>query len=33
MEYRKVTNLSNNVPNQLSKFMTKNWVEINNDLH
>ena len=33
MEYRKITNLSNNVPNQLSKFMTKNWVEINNDLH
>ena len=31
MEYDKVINLSDNTPNQPSKFNTKNWVEINNE--
>ena len=31
MEYKKIINLLDNTPNQLSKFMTKNWVEINDD--
>ena len=31
MEYQKIINLLDNTPNQQSKFMTKNWVEINND--
>ena len=31
MEYRKIINLFDNTPNQLSKFRTKNWVEINFD--
>ena len=31
MEYEKIINLLDNTPNQLSKFMTKNWVEINDD--
>ena len=29
MEYQKITNLLDNAPNKLSKFITKNWVEIN----
>ena len=29
MEYQKIKNLLNNTPNQLSKFRTKNWIEIN----
>ena len=29
MDYQKVINLSDNIPNQPSKFRTKNWVEIN----
>ena len=30
MEYQKIINLLvNNTPNQLSKFKTKNWVEVN----
>ena len=29
MEYQKTTNLLDNTPNQLSKFITKNWIEIN----
>ena len=29
MDYQKVINLSDNTPNQPSKFRTKNWVEIN----
>ena len=31
MEYQKITNLLDNVSNQLSKFRTKNWVEINDE--
>ena len=30
MKYQKIINLLDNTPNQLSKFRTKNWVEINN---
>ena len=33
MEYQKIINLLNNTPNQPSKFSTKSWVEINDDLH
>ena len=29
MEYQKITNLLENASNQPSKFITKNWVEIN----
>ena len=29
MEYKTIINLSGNKPNQLSKFRTKFWVEIN----
>ena len=29
MEYQKIINLLDNTPNQLSKFRTKNWTEIN----
>ena len=29
MEYQKIINLLDNAPNQLSKFRTKNWIEIN----
>ena len=29
MEYQKTINLLDNTPNQLSKFRTKNWIEIN----
>ena len=31
MEYQKIINLSENTPNQLSKFKTKNWVNINDE--
>ena len=31
MEYQKIINLLGNTPNQLSKFGTKNWVEINDE--
>ena len=31
MEYQKIINLLGNKPNQPTKFITKNWVEINND--
>ena len=31
MEYRKIINLLENAPNQLIKFRTKHWVEINDD--
>ena len=33
MEYQKIINLFDNTQNQQSKFRTKNWVEINYDLH
>ena len=29
MEYQKMANLLDNASNQISKFRTKNWVEIN----
>ena len=29
MEYQKIINLLDNTPDQLSKFRTKNWIEIN----
>ena len=29
MEYQKVINLVDNTPNQLPKFRTRNWIEIN----
>ena len=29
MEYQKIINLLDNTPNQLSKFRTKYWIEIN----
>ena len=31
MEYQKIINLLENTPNQLTKFITKNWVEKNDD--
>ena len=31
MEYQKIINLSDNTPNQLTKFRTKSWVQINDD--
>ena len=33
MEYQKLINLLDKTPNQPSKFGTKNWVEVNYDLH
>ena len=32
MEYQKVINLVDNVTNQPSKFKTKNWIEVNDQL-
>ena len=31
MEYQKISNLIDDASNQLSKFKTKNWVEINDE--
>ena len=31
MENQKIINLLDNTPNQPTKFITKNWVEINDD--
>ena len=31
MEYQKITNLLDTESNQLSKFRTRNWVEINDE--
>ena len=31
MEYQKIANLLNDESNQLSKFRTKNWVEMNDE--
>ena len=31
MEYQKIANLLDTESNQLSKFRTKNWVEINDE--
>ena len=32
MEYQKIANLLDNASNKPSKFRTRNWVEINNDI-
>ena len=32
MEYQKIANLLNDESNKLSKFRTKNWVEIDDDI-
>ena len=32
MEYQKIANLLDNISNQPSRFRTRNWVEINDDL-
>ena len=32
MEYQKIANLLDSASNKPSKFRTKNWVEINNDV-
>ena len=32
MEYQKIANLLDNAPNQPSRFRTRNWVKINDDL-
>ena len=32
MEYQKITNLLDSASNQPSKFRTRNWVEINDDI-
>ena len=32
MEYQKIINLLENAPNQPSKFKTRNWIEINDDI-
>ena len=32
IEYQNITNLLDNTPNQSTKFRTKNWVKINDDL-
>ena len=32
MEYQKIIKLLDNTPNQPSKFRTKNWVEVNDEL-
>ena len=29
MEYQKIANLLDNTPNKLSRFRTKNWIEVN----
>ena len=31
MEYKKIINLLDNIPNQPSKFKTKNWIEIKDE--
>ena len=32
VEYQKIVNMLDNTPDQPSKFRTKNWLEINDDL-
>ena len=32
MEYQKIINLLDSTPNQPSKFKTKNWIKINDEL-
>ena len=31
IEYQNIIDLLENTPNQLTKFRTKNWVELNDD--
>ena len=31
MEHKKIINLLDNIPNQPSKFKTKNWIEIKDE--
>ena len=31
MDYQKIASLIDDTPNQLSKFRTRNWVEINDE--
>ena len=31
MEYKKIINLLDNIPNQPSKFKTKNWIKIKDE--
>ena len=31
MEYQKIINFLENTPNQITKFRTKDWVEINDE--
>ena len=33
MEYQKIINFLENTSNQLTKFKTKNWIEINDESH
>ena len=33
MEHQKIINLLDNTPSQMSKFKTKNWVEISDESH
>ena len=33
MEYQKIISLLNNTNNQPTKFISKNWVEVNDDAH
>ena len=33
MESQKIINLLDNTPNKPTKFRTKNWLEINGDVH
>ena len=32
MEYQKITNLLGTTPNEMSRFITKNWVEVHDQL-
>ena len=32
MEYQKIINLSENTPNQPSKFRIKSWIKVNDEL-
>ena len=32
MEYKKIIKLLENAPNQKSKFRTRNWIKINDDI-
>ena len=32
MEFQEIINFLDNIPNQRTKFRTKNWIEINDDV-